>query len=870
MKVYLFIIFTNILLLSCTEHDIFAQFEENAKKKQQIGKKNKGGEVVIQKSLRNVKNNIVNESYKMVSRKIRMVNGKVVEEIEETRNIMRNGDEIYESINKAVRKNRVEKPKDMEEERQKKLKEFIEKRKIRENLAKIADDKSQREYEERVRKNKEKMNGALKKKTVLDSSVKKSVVVDSSSIKKKNDLKKFMEERNKKIKIRNKDNRINDDIEKEKLRKKKISEEKEKQEREDMTKKLEANRAKLRIKKENAEKKDKEDAYRAKILNDLELTKKKEKEDAYRAKIFKDLESPEKKIPKPSFKSKIIKDQESPTKKGKQFYKGIFQNNEKKDNIVKKDDRVNKFHDKYLDDMMSRKNMEPKEEATKPKRKILNESSEEKEKPQKPDKLFANINAGMKDKSGNLDRNTDFRPIQIVYDTNFLKETLTSLGKMNLYGDFKQLLMKCDMIFKRYLKVHKDVNQRILVERNYQKCESSNGSSFFNFEPENYKKQMIYNADLVIFVAAYSDLNTSIIASALPCQKSRDGNNRSIIGRIIFNIPKMDLDQNDGFKYKQSLQTTIHELFHVLAFHSYIQKDFVNNPNLKTSQPHLNKLAVQFNKKKNQVSPLINNAHWSERYLVNDLMLPSTSNDAILSIFSLEYVDLATTDITTDITKTENNPMMAAINNSYWNYDCKADNRNKKKSQYPWLCTKWEFSNDAFGCSSDYTARTTCSNSFDTETECGSKFVLSNGNCRNSKSLKKHDYEVFSDKSRCFSLGEMFGSVCLEFEIKNTNEIHLIIEGKTLVCKSGETVDFIFTQLNDQGKKGKYQDTIRCPDFNDFKKEFDKNNCPYNCNFNGVCVEGECDCYAGWNPNDDCASRLGNSSGVYSTMFMEV
>ena len=100
----------------------------------------------------------------------------------------------------------------------------------------------------------------------------------------------------------------------------------------------------------------------------------------------------------------------------------------------------------------------------------------------KDEKIFKALNKGKTDNSGNLDTNQDFRPIKIVYDVSFLKATLKSIGKETLMSDIKQLLMKCDMIFKRYLKVHKDVDQSIVVPKNFPYCESSNTETKFNFQ----------------------------------------------------------------------------------------------------------------------------------------------------------------------------------------------------------------------------------------------------------------------------------------------------------------------------------------------------------------------------------------------------
>ena len=474
-------------------------------------------------------------------------------------------------------------------------------------------------------------------------------------------------------------------------------------------------------------------------------------------------------------------------------------------------------------------------------------------------KLFEQINKGERENSGNLDLNSDFRPIEIIYDLKFLKTELSRIGKSNLFNDFKQLLLRCDMIFKRYLKISKKVKQKISIPKNFLGCEAANsGKNVFNFNRNNFKKETSYSSDLVILVSAYTDKNSNVIASALPCLKA-DDSNRAIIGRINFNIANMSLDLQDQFSYNTSLHTTIHELFHVLAFHSSIQSNFEKRVNDKN--PHLLKLA-EFYKKKKREYPILNSAHWNPLYLQNDIMVPTSKADSVLSIFSLEYVDLASSDLTTDMNKISNNNLMDFIlKDDFWNYKC-PDENSKQKAKFSYLCSMWEFRNDSFGCSGDFQSKTSCSQTLNPSNNCLEKFVVTNGDCRNTKSQKNFTFENFGENSRCFQLKPKFGNVCLNFKIVN-QEIHLEIQNQVLVCKNGiKEIGFNYTN------KGQvYVDTIRCPDFKDFKKQLDHTSCPYNCNFNGNCIKGICDCYGGWDPRDNCASRLPNSS-TYTTYFI--
>ena len=923
MKVYFFIIITTFLLLKTSARDIFEQFEEKTKTNKQLKKKNRGEKPVFtSKAFMNVRNgNVQERTVKITTKKVRMINGVIVEN-EETSTTKRNGVEVNVSFgsnkskrpspNESVRPSiyRSGRPSQFEIEKQK-IDDLIKRRK-KESQQKL-EDLIKRRQEAEKREDLEKKNLDIERKRKLEEIIlkrerrKERLNDQDEKIRKFNELEhnnrnndrsqKFTrpsindKARNDKILLKKKQDELakreRDKIIKARrdLIKKKEEEEAEKErerlriikEKRDLIKKkeeeAEKERERLRIIKEKKARQNEIDARMAKIKED----KKKKEEDAYRAKIFRDLEDKKKKE-EDAYRAKIFRDLEDSSKKD--LGKGnlvknrakFFENNDKID--VGKNKGIYPPKKKLVDNNSSIKIGKLEKNSAIIKNKVVQP---------KPEKVFAQINAGKNENSGNLDTNPDFRTIEIVYDLQFLKIELKKLGKLNLYGDFKQLIMRCDMIFKRYLKVHKDVNQRILVERNFGSCQASNNSDF-NFEPKNFPKQQIYNGDLVIFVAAYSDENSSTIASAVPCRKSSDGNNRSIVGRILFNIPKMVLDQNDSFNFKNSMQTTIHELFHVLAFSKRLQTNFNEKRDLILNQPHLYKLAKHFNNKKKQfdpinqeeeiekIKPLKDEAHWSNNYIPNDLMIPISRNNLILSIFSLEYVDLATTDLTTDLTKVENNYMMKDLNNAFWDYDCHAESAEGKNSRYPWLCTAWQRENDYTGCSADYNAKAACSLTYDENSGCGERFISSSGNCRDTRSppgKNRKPYEVYSDRSRCFQMLPQYGGACLQFEIKNKNEIHINIQGKNFVCKSGETVYFEYKNKVD-GKLQNCEDKIRCPDFNEFNKQYEKTKCPYNCHFNGVCVDGKCDCYAGWDPNNDCSSRMSVGNGTYSTRFVEV
>ena len=92
------------------------------------------------------------------------------------------------------------------------------------------------------------------------------------------------------------------------------------------------------------------------------------------------------------------------------------------------------------------------------------------------------------------------------------------------------------------------------------------------------------------------------------------------------------------------------------------------------------------------------------------------------------------------------------------------------------------------------------------------------------------------------------------------------IKKKILKCeKTGQRIKFSFK--NDDNEK--VYDEIICPDIDDFLKKLKNTSCPNQYNFNGVCINGVCDCYAGYNSDDNCETKLDNSRNTFTTYFSE-
>lgn len=100
------------------------------------------------------------------------------------------------------------------------------------------------------------------------------------------------------------------------------------------------------------------------------------------------------------------------------------------------------------------------------------------------------------------------------------------------------------------------------------------------------------------------------------------------------------------------------------------------------------------------------NGHWKETLIPVDVMIPTSSEFKALSIFSLEYVDLANKFMITDRSKMPENFYTKHINykENFLDYRC----NDFEKSKNPYFCSKKDLEEDPFGCSFDYKMKTGC------------------------------------------------------------------------------------------------------------------------------------------------------------------
>ena len=167
----------------------------------------------------------------------------------------------------------------------------------------------------------------------------------------------------------------------------------------------------------------------------------------------------------------------------------------------------------------------------------------------------------------------------------------------------------------------------------------------------------------------------------------------------------MDLSTNDVYKYSQYVNTSVHELFHVIAFHEVIYKDF-NKFVDRENFPHLYSLKL-YNDKTEEYPMESGDAHWKEKIIPIDVMIPTSSRFKALSVYSLEYIDLANKLMVTDRSSMPENFYTKHLNfkENFLDFKCV----DTESSKNPYFCSKLDNDNDPFGCSVDYKMKVGCS-----------------------------------------------------------------------------------------------------------------------------------------------------------------
>lgn len=444
----------------------------------------------------------------------------------------------------------------------------------------------------------------------------------------------------------------------------------------------------------------------------------------------------------------------------------------------------------------------------------------------------------------------NFRKINIVWDMSILKKNLKDMGKEAKYGQIQSLIIKVDNAMKKFISIKNDADVNVRLPSNFSACRTDR-TPYFN--ADYFPDPIWVEADLLIFVYAMSE-DSSTLAAASPCKKNE--HDRSYVGRMVLNISTLSFEYDDYYSQINEVYTVFHETLHILAFHDYIHSGFsqdVKSGDFPFRFPNLKKM------KAIRDDPMEDNAHWNQAYLPTDIMAPYSRIDGMLSIFSMEYLDMVSSEIRTNRSSLPNNFQLDEITDftDYFTYKCYDFS---SVSRYSSFCTQQEMQKDEFGCDRSKNFKTTCSSqplmNGCYERISHNKYICSNPFTPENDRLR---FESYGQNSRCFDGILKNGSsqsMCLQFEI-NLNGVMVKALGSSYQCtREGEIITM---KQNVTG--GFYESKFICPDPNEFKKMYELTNCPHNCYGNGFCSSGECMCFDGFDKGTDCRTVLNSSSG---------
>lgn len=434
-----------------------------------------------------------------------------------------------------------------------------------------------------------------------------------------------------------------------------------------------------------------------------------------------------------------------------------------------------------------------------------------------------------------------FHPIRIVFDKSLLLMAIKKYAKPGtekaINDKVISLLEKADSMLRKYLFVSDKA------------APLSFGTELKCTEPRfftNGRKKMlaknglkITGKDVLIYVSVFSNPNDTVVAFAKPCQKNN--NNRVTLGLLALNIAKLKYLNVPIFDEIRQVMTIVHETFHIFAFNNLL----VKSPHLKgaIAQPSLNYLKLFEGMK---TSPIPDSQHWSPAFLPNDIMVPVSRIDGIISIFSLELVDNTSPEIFSSRKFLQNNISMDLIYDfkKYLSNPCEQTHLFCKDRTRPWGC--------------DYSGlyKTQC-DSTPLATNCRAKKPVISGVCIDplNDKTKINKIEFYGDGSRCFETNKGDKSYCLKAQIEKNNLV-IIAGGARYECKDGVKE----VEIN--------KVMIQCPQSIDtFNKNLERTNCPGFCHGNGICTDGKCQCFDGFDVDSHCRNKSKDKSIL--TSFIE-
>jgi hypothetical protein len=467
-----------------------------------------------------------------------------------------------------------------------------------------------------------------------------------------------------------------------------------------------------------------------------------------------------------------------------------------------------------------------------------------------------------------------YRPLKIAYDLRFVYLFMKGMKFDQVETDrfvkeLKETLSKVDDLVKTFLKIKDQKNQVWPVSDISTETCYGVGLKRFLMVLDGQSATKTINSKIetdVLMIVKIRKTNDSILASAGPCVVK---NSRTIVGMMEINYTNLQLKSNRApFEKYSDIMTLLHELFHALAFNAGIYSGL--SADLKNLNKPGNRLndSSRFNylQKLKDIpgqDPLLDNEHWNESYIPNDLMIPIERVDTVLSIFTLEYIEYVSKfdEIKVFRQNLQYNYMATEIKNfsEFFTYDCNKETG--PTSKFKNFCTNKEKLTTKSGCDQTYMFKAGC-NGNKLKNNCWERKAEKTGSCiSDDKSLSGVSLKVFETRgleSRCIESADKKDAYCMRIGLEN-NEVKIKFPNDNFVtcgpAKSGKPVTFSY-DIN--GVKKTFD--ILCPNVKRFIEVYNRMACPKMCHGNGFCSDGKCKCFEGYDNQTHCEHKKNYST----------
>ncbi|EGR32543.1 leishmanolysin family protein, putative [Ichthyophthirius multifiliis] len=461
-----------------------------------------------------------------------------------------------------------------------------------------------------------------------------------------------------------------------------------------------------------------------------------------------------------------------------------------------------------------------------------------------------------------LQTGTKPQPIRITTDYSMLnQEGVTEKQKKYIID----IMESSKLYFQRLLKVYPLIENNIFPRKFSLKC--------LNVQiPNDALITGIPNSDLHLYVICTNEDNDSI-ANAGYCAIG-DVLTRPIFGRVNFNLKNINQFGGDAASFENDLETSIHEILHVLGFSSNAARFWINPDTGKsygtTFKTKLQKTNIYRGKKTgNDDGSFV--YHFEKTVIYNEMMTSDESSDSVLSIFTIAL--LKDTGFYPEV-----NENMA--DNIFWGKGKGCDfleNACQSTVQYP----EYSKQKSQTQCTFEYDGIGIVNSQFYTD-NCGVVQPYSNRLCTNpnsvtditKKELENDKLSNYSTQSKCFqSTAQKLNSVNSESQFRchqykcssDASEISVIFPDIDLkvLCEKGE--QNIQKDIDPSGQKARGK--LTCP------QDYDRfcnytSICPNFCSEKGVCVNGQCICKSGFGGVDcsiNCSGVVDNETCIQGT-----